>query len=424
MDFIEELKWRGMLHDTTPGTQEFLQQNQGVAYVGFDPTGASLGIGNLVPIMMLVHFQRCGHKPVALVGGATGMVGDPSGKSAERNLLDLDELRHNQERFKAQLSSLLNFEDGENKAEMYNNYDWFKDFGFLDFLRDVGKHLTINYMMAKDSVKTRLETGISFTEFSYQLLQGYDFYHMHKHYGVNMQMGGSDQWGNMTTGKELIRRMGGGDSHVATCPLITKADGTKFGKTESGNIWLDGNMTSPYRFYQFWYGARDEDVVKYAKIFSLKSREELEALIKDHEENKGANILQKDLGKEMTSRLHGEEAYNTAIKATGLLFGKSTKEDFKAVDSQLIREVFEGVPSANMAKTTVEAGVPILDFLVEAGVCSSKGEARRLMKGGGIKLNKQQVKEVEKSVDATDVINNDFIVVQRGKKNYHIVYVN
>lgn len=421
MNFIEELKWRGMLHDMMPGIEEQLQKECTAGYVGFDPTADSLHIGNLVPIMMLVHFQRCGHKPYALVGGATGMVGDPSGKSEERNLLDEETLQKNITGVQKQLAHFLNFDEGENAAVMVNNYDWFKNYTFLDFIRDAGKHITVNYMMAKDSVKKRLETGLSFTEFSYQLVQGYDFFHLNKHNNVKVQMGGSDQWGNITTGTELIRRMKAGDAFAVTCPLITKADGGKFGKSENGNVWLDRTKTSPYKFYQFWLNAADEDMHKYLRIFSLKSKEEIEALEKAHAEAPHTRIMQHALADEITIRVHSQEDLNTAKLASQILFGKSTSEDLKQLSEENLLEVFDGVPQGEISRNEISNGIDIIDLLSEgAGFLKSKGEARRALKENSIAVNKEKVAEDAK-INSQHIIANNYILLQRGKKNYFLV---
>jgi tyrosyl-tRNA synthetase len=420
-NFIEELKWRGMLHDVMPGTEELLQKEQVKAYVGFDPTADSLGVGNLVPIMMLMHFQRAGHTPVALVGGATGMVGDPSGKSAERNLLDAETLNHNVECQKKQLMQFLDFDNKKNGAELVNNYDWFKDFGFLDFIREAGKHITVNYMMAKDSVKSRLETGLSYTEFSYQLIQGYDFYHLWKNKGIKLQMGGSDQWGNITTGTELVRRMGGGEAFAVTTPLIKKADGTKFGKSEGGNIWLDAKKTSPYKFYQFWLNASDADTETYIKIFSTKGKEEIEGLIASHAEAPHLRLLQNALADEITVRVHSEKDLENAKVASSILFGKATEESLRSLDEDTLLSVFEGVPQFSVATSEIEAGIPIIDFSAQkTQVFASNGEARRMIQGNGLAINKTKV-NLEKTITNEDLIAGKYVLVQKGKKNYFLV---
>jgi len=420
-NFIEELKWRGMLHDVMPGTEELLQKEQVKAYVGFDPTADSLGVGNLVPIMMLMHFQRAGHTPVALVGGATGMVGDPSGKSAERNLLDAETLNHNVECQKKQLMQFLDFDNPDNGAELVNNLDWFKDFGFLDFIREAGKHITVNYMMAKDSVKSRLETGLSYTEFSYQLIQGYDFYHLWKNKGIKLQMGGSDQWGNITTGTELVRRMGGGEAYAVTTPLIKKADGTKFGKSEGGNIWLDAKRTSPYKFYQFWLNASDADTETYIKIFSIKNREAIEGLIASHGEAPHLRLLQNALADEITVRVHSEEDLENAKVASSILFGKATEESLRSLDADTLLSVFEGVPQFTVSASELEAGIPIIDFTAQkTQVFASNGEARRMIQGNGLAINKTKV-NLEKTITNEDLIAGKYVLVQKGKKNYFLV---
>ena len=420
MDFISELKWRGMLHDMTPGLEELLAQGNATGYVGFDPTADSLHIGNLVPVMMLVHWQRCGHNPIALVGGATGMVGDPSGKTAERQLLDVDRIEHNLACQKTQLEQFLAF-DGAHAARVVNNADWFKDFRFLDFIRDVGKHITVNYMTSKDSVKNRLETGMSFTEFSYQLVQGYDFYHLWKNQNCMVQFGGSDQWGNITTGTELIRRMGSGQAFAVTAPLITKADGSKFGKSEGGNIWIDKSKTSAYKFYQYWINAADEDVSKYIRIFTLKSQEEIESLEAEHAQDPGRRMLQKALAEDITERIHSATDLETAIAASALLFGKSSKEAIEALPEAEFLSVFEGVPQASLGMDQVQTGMPIIDFLSEhTGFLASKGEARRALKENSISINKVKVNE-NATITGEDLISGKHILVQRGKKNYFLV---
>ncbi|MDA9148037.1 tyrosine--tRNA ligase [Schleiferiaceae bacterium] len=422
-NFVEELKWRGMLHDIMPDTEELLTQEMVSGYIGFDPTADSLGVGNMVQIMTLVHFQRAGHKPIALVGGATGMVGDPSGKSAERNLLDLATLNHNLESQKAQLAKFLNFDCGENSAEIVNNYDWFKEFDFLGFIRDVGKHMSVNYMMAKDSVKNRLETGMSFTEFSYQLIQGYDFYHLWKNNGVKLQMGGSDQWGNITTGTELIRRLGRGSAHALTTPLIKKADGTKFGKSEGGNVWLDPKRTTPYAFYQFWLNAADSDAENYIKIFSIESRETIEALISEHAEAPHQRKLQKALAEEITVRVHSQEDLENAQAASEILFGKATEDQLRRLDNDTLMSVFEGVPQHELSAAALEGGLDIVDALAEVTtIFPSKGEARKMVQGNGIAINKTKV-TVDKQLTSEDVVAGNLILVQKGKKNYYLVRV-
>ncbi len=424
-DFVEELKWRGMVHDIMPGTQEELNKGMTSAYIGFDPTADSLHIGNLVQIMTLVHFQRSRHKPIALVGGATGMVGDPSGKSQERNLLDEETLNHNLSCVKKQLEKFLDF-SGNNAAEVVNNFDWFKSFGFLDFIRDVGKHITVNYMMSKDSVKSRLESGLSFTEFSYQLVQGYDFYHLWKTKGVKLQLGGSDQWGNIVTGTELIRRKDAGEAFAMTTPLIKKADGSKFGKSEGGNIWLDAERTSPYKFYQYWLNASDEDVENFIKIFSLKDKEELEGLIKEHQEAPHMRLLQRTLAEEITERVHSKEELDTAIKASSILFGKSTTEDLASIDEKTLLQVFEGVPQAEISKSQLDACENVTDLLSEATggiIFPSKGEARRMIKGGGVSVNKMKLESAEQNA-SFDLLQDKYLLAQKGKKNYYLIRVN
>ena len=422
-NFVEELKWRGMLHDIMPDTEKLLTQEMVSGYIGFDPTADSLGVGNMVQIMTLVHFQRAGHKPIALVGGATGMVGDPSGKSAERNLLDLETLNHNLESQKAQLAKFLDFDCGENSAEIVNNYDWFKEFDFLGFIRDVGKHMSVNYMMAKDSVKKRLDTGMSFTEFSYQLIQGYDFYHLWKNDGVKLQMGGSDQWGNITTGTELIRRLGRGSAHALTTPLIKKADGTKFGKSEGGNVWLDPQRTSPYAFYQFWLNASDVDAENYIKIFSIKSREEIESLIVEHQEAPFKRVLQKALAEEVTVRVHSQSDLENALAASQILFGKATEEQLRTIDRATLESVFEGVPQFELNVSELEGGLDIVQALAEStAVFPSKGEARKMLQGNGVSINKTKV-GANKVLTSADVIAGGLIIVQKGKKNYFLLKV-
>jgi len=424
-NFIKELQWRGMIHDMMPGTEEQLQKEMTAAYIGFDPTADSLHIGSLVQIMTLVHFQRAGHKPFVLVGGATGMVGDPSGKSAERNLLSEDILNHNLDCVKKQLEQFLDFDCGDNSAEVVNNYDWFKNFNFLDFIRDVGKHISINYMLAKDAVKSRLETGMSFTEFSYQLVQGYDFYWLYENKGCKIQLGGSDQWGNIVTGTELIRRKGGGEAFAVTTPLIKKADGTKFGKTEGGNVWLDKKKTSPYKFYQYWLNASDEDAANYIRIFTLKSQDEIEKLEKEHAEAPHLRLLQKELGKDITTRVHSAADYEMALKASQLLFGKSTTEDLVSLDEDTLLSVFEGVPKAEVTKSQLSEVANITDLLSETTgqvVFSSKGEARKMIQGGGVSINKNKVTDPNKAV-TFDLLQGKYLLVQKGKKNYYLITV-
>lgn len=409
-----------------PGTEEMLQKGMASAYIGFDPSSNSLHIGNLVGIMILKHFQLCGHKPYALVGGATGMIGDPSGKSEERNLLDETSLRFNQECIKQQLSHFLDFSGTTaNSAVMVNNYDWMKDFSFLAFIRDIGKHITVNYMTAKDSVKKRLDTGMSFTEFSYQLVQGYDFLHLYQNYGITLQMGGSDQWGNITTGTELIRRKVGGEAFALTSPLITKADGGKFGKTESGTVWLDPERTSPYHFYQFWLNVADADAISYIRIFTFLTKEEIEALAARHNEAPHERILQRSLAEEVTRIVHSQEALNGAIEATNILFGKGTHESLAALDEKTLLAVFEGVPMFELSRTDLEAGIPVLDLLTRhTQVFTSKGEARRMLQGGGLSLNKDKLTDPEEIVNHTRLISGKFLLVQKGKKQYYLIRVN
>lgn len=423
MGLIDELRWRGLIQDITPGLEEQLSKESTSGYVGFDPTADSLHIGNLVPIMLLVHLQRAGHKPFALVGGATGRVGDPSGKTQERQLLSPEIIEHNLSSQKAQLEQFLKFGDGETDAVMVNNYDWFKAFSFLDFIRDVGKHMSVNYMMAKDSVKTRLDSGMSFTEFSYQLIQGYDFYHLNKHHNIKLQMGGSDQWGNITTGIELTRRMGGGETFALTAPLIKKADGSKFGKSEGGNVWLDAEKTSPYKFYQFWLNASDEDVVNFVKVFSLKPKEEIDALISEHLETPHLRSLQKALAEELTERVHGNHQLEMALEASKILFGKATSEELKRLSERDFLDVFQGVEQVKVSKGTMSEGVSIIDLLSDvSGFLSSKGEARRALKENSISVNKEKVDD-SAVVASGDLINDKYILLQRGKKKYFIVEV-
>ena len=427
MNFVEELRWRGMVHTMMPGTEELLEKEMVTAYLGIDPTADSLHIGHLCGVMMLRHFQRCGHKPLALVGGATGMIGDPSGKSQERNLLDEETLRHNQECIKKQLGKFLDFEsDAPNKAELVNNYDWMKDFSFLDFARTVGKHITVNYMMAKDSVQKRLNgearDGLSFTEFTYQLLQGYDFLHLYETKNCKLQLGGSDQWGNITTGAELIRRTNGGEVYALTCPLITKADGGKFGKTESGNIWLDPRYTSPYKFYQFWLNVSDEDAKKYIKIFTSINKEEIDSLIAEHEAAPHLRVLQKRLAEEVTIMVHSEEDYNAAVEASGILFGNATSEALKKLDEDTLLSVFEGVPQFEVAKSDIEAGVKAVDLFAEkTAIFPSKGEMRKMVQGGGVSLNKEKLAAFDQTITSEDLLDGKYLLVQRGKKNYYLI---
>ncbi|HKK68666.1 MAG TPA: tyrosine--tRNA ligase [Bacteroidales bacterium] len=427
MNFVEELKWRGMIHDIMPGTEEQLEKEMTTAYVGIDPTADSLHIGHLVSVMMLRHFQIAGHKPVTLVGGATGMIGDPSGKSQERNLLNEETLRHNENCLKTQLAKFLDFySDKPNAAELVNNYDWMKEFSFLDFIRDVGKHITVNYMMSKDSVKKRLGSesrdGLSFTEFTYQLVQGYDFLHLYNEKGCKLQMGGSDQWGNITTGTELIRRKTGGEAFALTCPLITKADGGKFGKTESGNVWLDPERTSPYAFYQFWLNTSDTDAEKYIKIFTLLSRDEIGALVAEHQEAPHMRKLQKRLAEIVTELVHGKEALETAIEASQILFGKAVTNTLRKLDEKTLLAVFDGVPTFNISKEELSAGIGIMDLVAEkTKALPSKGEARRTIKGGGLGLNKEKVTADDLVVKSEDLLNDKYLLIQKGKKNYILI---
>ncbi len=426
MNFVEELRWRGMIHDIMPGTEEQLNKEMTTAYVGIDPTADSLHIGHLVSVMILKHFQRCGHRPIALVGGATGMIGDPSGKSLERNLLDESTLRHNQEAIKRQLSKLIDFEsDAPNAAILVNNYDWMKDFSFLDFIRDVGKLITVNYMMAKDSVKKRFNgegEGMSFTEFTYQLVQGYDFLHLYQTHNCKLQLGGSDQWGNITTGTELIRRKLDGEAFALTCPLIKKADGTKFGKTESGNIWLDPRYTSPYKFYQFWLNTSDEDAKRYIKIFTLLDRETIDGLITEHDAAPHERKLQKTLAKELTCMIHSQEEYEKAVEASTILFGGATAEALKQLDEQTLLQVFEGVPQYTVPASEIATGINFVDLCGGAlQIFPSKGETRKLIQGGGVSLNKEKVTSTGRLVTAEDLIAGKYLLVQKGKKNYYLI---
>jgi len=430
LNFVEELKWRGMIHQMMPGTEELLLKEQVSAYVGIDPTADSLHIGHLCGVMMLRHLQRCGHKPIALVGGATGMIGDPSGKSQERNLLNEETLRHNVECIKKQLAHFLDFEsDAPNRAELVNNYDWMKDFTFLDFAREIGKCITVNYMMAKDSVKRRLngefQDGMSFTEFTYQLLQGYDFLHLYQTKNCKLQMGGSDQWGNITTGTELIRRKLGGDNEAfaLTCPLITKADGKKFGKTEKGNIWLDRNRTTPYTFYQFWLNVADEDAERYIKIFTSLDKPTIDALIEEHRKDPGLRVLQKKLAEELTIMVHSKEDYEAAVEASGILFGKSTKESLVKLDEQTLLDVFSGVPQFKISKELLAGeGTKAVDLFSEHTQCfPSKGEMRKLTQGGGVSLNKEKLASFDQMVTEADLLDGKYLLVQQGKKKYFLL---
>lgn len=422
MNLIEELRWRGMIQDIMPGTEDQLKKEMTSAYIGFDPTADSLHIGSLVPILLLVHLQKAGHKPIALVGGATGMVGDPSGKSEERNLLSEDVLRHNQEGVKKQLMQYLDFDPSKpNAAEMVNNYDWFKDFTFLDFIRDVGKHITVNYMMSKDSVKKRLEgeAGMSFTEFTYQLVQGYDFYWLYKNKNCKLQMGGSDQWGNIVTGTELIRRKDGGEAFAFTCPLVTKADGSKFGKTEKGNVWLDPQKTSPYQFYQFWLNASDEDAEKWIKLFTFLSKAEIDALLNSHKEDAGKRLLQKKLAEEITAFVHGKEELEKAIETTQKLFANQNAPAESLSIEDL--EGMEGVVKSDFPKEKIETGIDIVSFLAETNIFSSKGDARKTIQGGGVSINRKKVENEKLKIENSMLLHNQYILIQKGKKNYYLV---
>jgi len=425
-NFVEELRWRGMLHDIMPGTEELLNKEVTSGYIGFDPTADSLHIGSLIPIIILMHFQKAGHKPIALVGGATGMIGDPSGKSAERNLLDEQALNRNVAGVKSQLERFLDFNsDTSNAAELVNNYDWMKEFSLIEFVRDIGKHLTVNYMMAKDSVKKRVSgdgDGMSFTEFTYQLFQGYDFLHLYENMNCKLQMGGSDQWGNITTGTELVRRKAQGKAYAMTCPLITKADGTKFGKSEGGNIWLDKSRTSVYKFYQYWLNSSDEDSVDFIKKFTFLSKEEIEKLIAEHNEAPHMRLLQKTIAKEVTILVHSEADYDNAVKASSILFGKSTAEDLKSLDKQTFLDVFSGVPQAEISKTQIEEGFDIVSAFAETGFLKSNGEVRRALKENSISVNKEKVKE-EFSISNNDLIADAYVLLQRGKKSYFLLKV-
>lgn len=428
MNFVEELKWRGMIQDMTPGTEEQLKKEMTTAYLGIDPTADSLHIGHLVGVMMLRHFQRSGHKPIALIGGATGMIGDPSGKSQERVLIDEPRLRHNQECIKKQLEKFLDFNsNAENAAELVNNYDWMKDFTFLDFIRNVGKLITVNYMMSKDSVKRRFTgengaDGMSFTEFSYQLLQGYDFVYLNSHKNCKLQLGGADQWGNITTGTEMIRKVTGNEAFALTCPLITKADGKKFGKTESGNVWLDKKYTSPYKFCQFWLNVSDEDAEKYIKIFTSLPHDEIDALIQEQKEAPHLRPLQKRLAKEITIMVHSQEDYDAAVEASNILFGNATSDALKKLDEETLLSVFEGVPQFEVALSDIEAGVKAADLMTEkAAIFPSKGEMRKLVQGGGVSVNKEKITEADGIINSSSLLNNKYILVQRGKKNYYLI---
>ena len=426
-NFVEELRWRGLLFDIMPETETHLLEHATTGYIGFDPTADSLHIGSLVQILILKHFQNAGHKPIALVGGATGMVGDPSGKSVERNLLDEASLQKNIEGVKAQLSRFLDFNATENPAELVNNFDWMKDISLINFVRDIGKHITVNYMIAKDSVKKRISSeskvGMSFTEFTYQLFQGYDFYHLYKEMDCKLQMGGSDQWGNITTGTELIRRKAQGKAYAITVPLVTKADGTKFGKTEGGNVWLDAKRTSPYKFYQYWLNASDEDAEKYIKIFTFLDKKAIEALVAEHRETPHLRLLQKKIGEEVTIMTHGQEAFDNAIKASQILFGKSTSEDLKSLDEQTFLDIFEGVPQASVSKEDIDSGLDMIGALAaKTGFLNSNGEARRALKENAISVNKEKVKE-DFVISTSDIIANAYVLLQRGKKNYFLLKI-
>jgi tyrosyl-tRNA synthetase len=429
MNFVEELKWRGMIHDIMPGTEELLKKEKTSGYIGFDPTADSLHIGHMVQVMLLVHFQRSGHKPIALVGGATGLIGDPSGKSEERNLLDEPSLRKNQEAIKKQLSKFLDFQsDTENKAVMVNNYDWMKGYSFLDFIREIGKHITVNYMMSKDSVKKRIgsksKEGMSFTEFSYQLVQGTDFLHLFNKFNCKLQMGGSDQWGNIVTGTELIRRKAGGEAFALTCPLITKSDGSKFGKTESGNVWLDPEKTSPYHFYQFWLNVSDEDAAKYIKIFTILPQEEIEKIISEHDKAPHERILQKRLAEEVTVMVHSRSEYEGAVEASLILFGKGTTESLKKMSENTFLSVFEGVPVFDIKMEFLLKGVTVADLCTEhSHVFASKGELRRLVQGGGFSINKEKIDNPDAHVQVESLLNNKYLLLQKGKKNYYLIRV-
>jgi len=427
MNFVEELRWRGMLHDMMPETEEYLLKNKTTGYIGFDPTADSLHIGSLVPIILLMHFQQAGHNPIALVGGATGMVGDPSGKSEERNLLDEETLAKNVAGVKSQLARFLNFDsNSENAAQLVNNYDWMKEISLIEFVRDIGKHITVNYMMAKDSVKKRLDsdsqTGMSFTEFTYQLFQGYDFYHLYKEKDCKLQMGGSDQWGNITTGTELIRRKAQGKAYALTCKLITKADGSKFGKTAGGNIWLDANRTSPYKYYQYWLNCSDEDAENYIKIFTFLDKQTIETLIAEHKKTPHLRILQKKIGEEVTIMTHGNEAYENAIKASNILFGNSTADDLKTLDEQTFLDVFEGVPQAEIERSAIENHLGIVAAFADYGFLKSNGEVRRALSENSISVNKEKVNE-DFVITKKDLIADKFVLLQRGKKSYFLLKV-
>lgn len=422
MNLVEELQWRGLLHDIMPGTEELLNKEKISGYIGFDPTADSLHIGNMVPVMLLMHLQRAGHRPIALIGGATGMVGDPSGKTAERNLLDLDTLQHNLACQEKQLRKFLDFETKENPARIVNNYDWFQKFGFLEFIRDVGKHISVNYMMAKDSVKNRLEQGMSFTEFSYQLIQGYDFVHLYRSLGVRLQMGGSDQWGNITTGTELIRRMEGGEAFAMTAPLVKKADGSKFGKSEGGNVWLDSAKTSPYKFYQFWLNVSDEDAGRYIRIFTLLDQTTIQKLEAEHAEAPHLRILQKALAADITERVHSAADLEQALEASQILFGQGTTETLMRMQEETFLSVFEGIPQHNIDKSQLEAGMDAVTLLSEAsGVFPSRGEARKMIQGGGVSMNKAKILDENQLFTTKDLLNGKYLLAQKGKKQYFLI---
>lgn len=429
MNFVEELKWRGMIHDIMPGTEELLNREKISGYIGFDPTADSLHIGHMVQVMLLVHFQRAGHTPVALIGGATGMIGDPSGKSEERNLLDEETIRRNQEAIKKQLSRFLDFQtEKPNRAIMVNNYDWMKEYSFLGFIRDIGKHITVNYMMSKDSVKKRIgsdaKEGMSFTEFSYQLVQGTDFLHLFNNNNCRLQMGGSDQWGNIVTGTELIRRKAGGEAYALTCPLITKSDGSKFGKTESGNVWLDPEKTSPYQFYQFWLNVSDEDAARYIKIFTILGKEEIEKIVTEHNGAPHERILQRRLAEEVTVMVHSRDEYEGAVEASQILFGKGTTESLKKMNESTFLSVFEGVPVFDVKAVLISSGVTVADLCVEhSNIFSSKGELRRLVQGGGLSINKVKIENADLKIDKSFLLNNKYILIQKGKKSYSLIRI-
>ena len=429
MNFVDELRWRGMIHDIMPGTEELLEKEMTTAYVGIDPTADSLHIGHMVSVMMLKHLQKSGHQPIALLGGATGMIGDPSGRSSERNLLDEAELKHNQECIQRQLAKFLDFtSDKPNRAILVNNYDWMKEYSFLGFIRDIGKHITVNYMMAKDSVRKRISAesaqGMSFTEFSYQLVQGTDFLHLFNDYNCKLQMGGSDQWGNIVTGTELIRRKTGGEAYALTCPLITKADGSKFGKAETGNVWLNPDKTSPYHFYQFWLNVSDDDAARYIKIFTLLPRKEIETLISDHSRSPHERLLQRHLAEEITVMVHSRDEYNAAVEASQILFGKGTTESLKRMNESTFLSVFEGVPVFDIRRELLEAGTSVTDLCAEhSSVAASKGELRRLVQGGGLSINKVKIDDPDKIIGLDSLLNNKYILIQKGKKSYYLLKV-